>query len=165
MHGVDENVVYSPGFEVERTPYDMDTLFVVGCRSLEEVIAQAEETHVDPSSGANPKFCSKEDWEELVYGLLDKKYMVTFDYDVIYHDWVLENGFNERQNFISQISIKLPYINQLNYNACIKIDDTDFKFSNPGVWVHQIHDLLERKKFTSWSEYEEDNPVDNKGKR
>ena len=91
--------------------------------------------------------------------------MVTLDYDVKYHDWVLENGFNERQNFISQISIKLPYINQLNYNACIKIDDTDFKFSNPGVWVHQIHDLLERKKFTSWSEYEEDNPVDNKGKR
>ena len=165
--GVDENVVYFTGFEVERTPaYDMDTLFVVGCRPLEEVIAKAEETHVDHIYlGANQSFVPKEDWEELVYGLLDKKYMVTLDYDVKYHDWVLENGFNERQNFISQISIKLPYINQLNYNACIKIDDTDFKFSNPGVWVHQIHDLLERKKFTSWSEYEEDNPVDNEGKR
>ena len=165
--GTKEGIIYFTGFEVEKTPaFDMDTLFVVGCRPLEEVLEQAKKHDVDHIYlGANQSFVPKEDWGGLVNGLLNKKYLVTLDYDVKYHDWVLENGFNERQNFIRQISIKLPYINQLNYNACIKIDDTDFKFSNPGVWVHQIHDLLERKKFTSWSEYEEDNPVDNKGKR
>ena len=62
--GVDENVVYFTGFEVERTPaYDMDTLFVVGCRPLEEVIAKAEETHADHIYlGANQSFVPKEDW-------------------------------------------------------------------------------------------------------
>ena len=36
---------------------------------------------------------------------------------------VLEEGWNEKNNFISMISVKMPYVNQLNYNACIKIDD------------------------------------------
>ena len=165
--GVKDDVTYFTGYEVEKTPaYDMDTLFVVGCRPLEEVIDKAKQNNVEHIYlGANHSFVPKEDWDTLVFGLLDKNFWVTLDYDVKYHDWVLESGFNERHKFISILSVKLPYVNQLNYNACIKIDDTDFKFSNPGVWVHQIHDLLERKKFTSWSEYEEDNPVDKEGKR
>ena len=40
--GVRDNVNYFTGFEVEKTPaYDMDTLFVVGCRPLEEVLEKA----------------------------------------------------------------------------------------------------------------------------
>jgi len=157
-----DGITYFTGYEVEKTPaYDLDTLFVVGCRPLEEVLEKAKQNHVDHIYlGANQSFVPKEDWEGLVYGLLDKKYTVTLDYDVKYHDWVLEMGFNERHNFISQISIKLPYVNQLNYNACIKIDDSDFNHSNSGVWVHQVHDLLDRNKFTDWTKYGNDNPVD-----
>ena len=41
-----------------------------------------------------------------------------------------------RISLFSMISVLLPYIDQQwNYNACIKIDDKDFKASNPGVWV------------------------------
>ena len=47
-------------------------------------------------------------------------------------------------------------------NISIKIDDKDFKATNNGVWIHQIHDLQDRQKFTDWSKYENDNPLDNK---
>jgi len=77
----------------------------------------------------------------------------------------LEAGYNEQSKFISQISVKLPYIDHLNYNACIKIDDKDFKASNAGVWIHQVHDLQDRSKFTDWSKYENDNPVDKQDER
>ena len=96
----------------------------------------------------------------MINPLLDRGYTVTLDYDVRYHEWVLESGYNEKNNFISQISVKLPYIDQLNYNACIKIDDKDFKATNPGVWIHQVHDLQDRNKFTDWSKYENDNIED-----
>ena len=70
-----------------------------------------------------------------------------------------EAGFNEHQKFISQISVKLPYINQLNYNACIKIDDNDYNYSNPGVWVHTVHYLKKRDVFTDWTEYKKDEKI------
>tara|TARA_B100000085_G_scaffold284301_1_gene317059 strand:- start:787 stop:1305 length:519 start_codon:yes stop_codon:yes gene_type:complete len=159
--GVRDDVIYFTGYEVEKTPaFDMDTLFVVGCRPLEEVLKKAKETHVEHIYlGANHSFVPKEDWDDLVIGLLDAKYLVTLDYDVKYHEWVLESGYNERHNFISQISVKLPYVNQLNYNACIKIDDADFDHSNAGVWIQPVHELLERDKFTSWDKYKEDSPI------
>jgi hypothetical protein len=158
--GVKDDVIYFTGYEVEKTPaFDMDTLFVVGCRPLQEVLDKAKEKHVEHIYlGANHSFVPKEDWDDLVMGLLDAKYTVTLDYDVKYHEWVLESGYNERHNFISQISVKLPYVNQLNYNACIKIDDADFDHSNAGVWIQPVHELLERDKFTDWTKYELDKP-------
>jgi len=93
-------------------------------------------------------------------GLLKENYMVTLDYDVRYHEYVIEAEYNEHNKFISQISVKLPYIEQLNYNACIKIDDKDFKASNAGVWIHQVRDLQPRDKFTDWSKYENDEPAE-----
>jgi hypothetical protein len=57
------------------------------------------------------------------------------------------------------ISVKLPYIEQLGYNACLKIDDKDFDASNPGVWVHRVHDLKSKSLFTDWSKYTTDEIV------
>ena len=174
--GVKDSVIYFTGYEVEKTPaFELDTLFVVGCRPLDEVLEQAKIHHVDHIYlGANQSFDVplphgndelNKKWDELIVGLLDQNYTVTLDYDVKYHEYVLEAGYNERSKFISQISVKLPYINQLNYNACIKIDDKDFKATNDGVWIHQVHDLQERSKFTDWSKYENDNPVDKQDER
>ena len=165
--GVKEDVIYFTGYEVEKTPaYEMHTLFVTGCQPLEDVLTKAKEHTVEHIYlGANHSFVPKESWDDLVYGLLDKKYLVTLDYDVKYHDWVLETGYNERHNFISMISVKLQYVNQLNYNACIKIDDKDFKATNSGVWIHQVHDLKKRSTYTDWTKYGNDNPVDNEDER
>jgi hypothetical protein len=82
------------------------------------------------------------------------------DYDVSHHENVLEGGMTEYDTFIPMISVKLPYIGQLNYNACIKLDDKDFKATNPGVWTHSVNGLLDRKVFTDWTKYTKDEIID-----
>jgi hypothetical protein len=67
-----------------------------------------------------------------------------------------EGGLCERDRFIPIIKVPIPYIKLWNYNTCIKIDDKDFAASNPGVWVHSLHDVLDREKFTDWSKYDKD---------
>ena len=54
------------------------------------------------------------------------------------------------------ISVKLPHIQQLGYNATIKLDDVDFDATNPGVWCHSVHSLQNRNTFTPWSKYTKD---------
>ena len=164
--GVKDDVVYFTGYEVEHTPvHGEHTLFVVGPQDPAEVIAKAKKEAVEHVYlGANQSFNidggTSGQWDELVKGLLKENYMVTLDYDVRYHEYVIEAEYNEHNKFISQISVKLPYIEQLNYNACIKIDDKDFKASNAGVWIHQVRDLQPRDKFTDWSKYENDEPAE-----
>ena len=65
----------------------------------------------------------------------------------------LESGLIEYDNFIPQLRVPVPYVKQWNYNTMLKIDDKDFKASNPGVWCHSLHDLMDREKFTDWTEY------------
>ena len=57
------------------------------------------------------------------------------------------------------ISVKVPHIRLFNYNATVKVDDTGFKESNPGVWCHRLHDLMDRSKFTDWSKYTKDEVI------
>jgi hypothetical protein len=66
----------------------------------------------------------------------------------------------EYDTFIPMISVKLPYIKQLGYNATLKLDDKDFKATNPGVWCHSVHELQTRKTFTDWSKYTQDEVID-----
>jgi len=80
------------------------------------------------------------------------------DFDVKDVETVLEMRCNEHNNFIPQVSVKIPYIKQLNYNAMIKIDDKTFNASNPGVWCHRAIDLMDHTKFTPWRDYTEDLP-------
>ena len=86
----------------------------------------------------------------------DHYYTCTLDIDVSCVEGLLEGPLVEYNNFIPMISVKLPYINQLGYNATIKIDDKDFRATNPGVWCHNIHDLRDRAVFTDWSKYTKD---------
>ena len=66
----------------------------------------------------------------------------------------------EYDTFIPMISVKLPYMNQLGYNATLKLDDKGFKETNPGVWTHRIHDLMDRKVFTDWTKYTKDEVIE-----
>lgn len=164
--GVKDDVVYFTGYEVEHTPvHGEHTLFVVGPQDPAEVIAKAKKEAVEHVYlGANQSFNidggTSRQWDGLVEELCQAGFWVTLDYDIRYHEYVLEAGYNEQNKFISMISVKMPYIDQLNYNACVKIDDKDFKASNAGVWVHYARDLQPRDKFTDWSKYENDNPVE-----
>jgi len=91
--------------------------------------------------------------------LLKNDIWVTLDYDVKYHEIILDYGFIEYSTFIPMISVKLPYINQLGYNATLKLDDKDFKATNPGVWCHSLHELQDRKVFTDWTKYTKDEVI------
>lgn len=156
------------GTEVEHSPaYGKKTLFLVGYDHLiEDIEVACRKEKIDHVYlGANHSFDpdvsnGDEKWDNLVFGLLEKGYWVTLDYTLKYHEWVLESGYTEQHRFIPMISIRLPYIEQLNYNACIKLDDKTFDATNPGVWVHRVHDLLDRSKYTDWTQYKQDKAVD-----
>jgi hypothetical protein len=161
--GKADDINYFTGIEIEQTPaFGAKTLFVTGIQSAVETgqIANHEKcSHI--YLGANHSFNPAntdewEDWNDMVEYLTKEGFLVTLDYDVKYHERVLDIHWNDNNLFISQISIKIPNIDKLNYNACIKIDDKDFKATNPGVWVHTVHDLTNRKNFTGWKEYESD---------
>ena len=64
------------------------------------------------------------------------------------------------QSYMPCSDQELPYINQFNYNATLKLDDKDFKATNPGVWSHSLHKLQDRKVFTDWSKYTKDEIID-----
>lgn len=163
--GTEDNVNFFVGTEVEHTPaYGKRTLFIVGIKDPEDIMDLADEhgcNHI--YLGANMSFNVTENtenqwkpWENMTFPLLNKGYWVTLDVDVSQIEGLLESGFTEHNRFIPMISVKIPYIDQLGYNACLKIDDIDFDKSNPGVWVHKVHDLKTRETFTDWSKYTTD---------
>ncbi len=155
------------GTEVEHTPaYGKKTLFVVGICDAELIEAayvayKCEHIYF----GANQSFSFTNDialqnaWHEMIIFFLKKNYLCTLDFDVTDVENILEYGFSEYNNFIPMISVKIPYINQLGYNATVKIDDTDFAKSNAGVWCHMLHELQQRDKFTGWDKYTNDNVI------
>jgi hypothetical protein len=164
--GIEQSIEFFTGIEIEKTPaYGMKTLFVVGIHDDQIITTMAQNndcTHI--YFGANQSF--KTDgvndaynwrmWEDMIYVCLEAGYWCTLDLDVSEVEGLLESGLVEKQQFIPQISVKLPYLQQLGYNATIKIDDKDFKATNPGVWCHNLHDLLGRDRFTSWDQYGKD---------
>jgi hypothetical protein len=166
-------VVYFTGYEVEHTIcHGMFTLFVVGTPPLEEILLKANDTqayldeskrikhiYFGTSQSFNPKSISQEEykaWDEVIIGCLKANYWVTLDFGVEHIEGVLESAYNEYPRFVPMISVKLPYINQLNYNATLKLDDRTWGATNPGVWTHQLHDLMNMSKYTHWDQYTQD---------
>jgi len=163
-----ENVNMFFGVEVEHTPaYRMRTLFVIGVlpvTEIQEVLDSAKGTIRHIYFGANHSFprCNTDDidvwqpWENMITPFLKAGYMCTLDIDSTCVEGLCESSLPEYNNFIPMISVKLPYIQLLGYNATIKLDDKDFAATNPGVWCHSLHELRDRKVFTNWSEYTKD---------
>ena len=162
-----EDVKFFTGIEVEHTPaFGHKTLFVVGLQSANgistQLMANQDITHI--FFGANQSFNPGESddpsyewirWEEMIKRYVDTMYC-SLDLDVRHVENLHDSCLCEKRKFIPMISVKLPYINQFNYNAVIKLDDTGFDKTNPGVWVHSLHDLQSRSTFTDWSKYTKD---------
>ena len=157
------------GTEVEHSPaFGQKTLFVVGVQDHDMIEAAAiahKCTHI--YFGANQSFptgrATSQDWtqwENMIFPFLGRGYWCTLDIDVRDAEALLECGLTEHNHFIPMISVKLPYLQQLGYNATIKLDDKDFAASNPGVWCHSLHSLTKREGiFTDWSNYTKDEIV------
>lgn len=166
-----DNASFFIGTEVENTPVKgKKTLFVIGVQSVDDIQARLHDAFCSTGSdiehiyfGANmsfPKLAvdSKEwdHWADMIWPFLEKGYFCTLDIDSYSVEGLLETGLTEHHMFIPMISVKLPYLQLLGYNATIKLDDKDFKATNPGVWCHSLHDLLDRSKFTGWEKYTKD---------
>lgn len=161
-----DEVTLFTGIEIEHTAaHGKKTLFVVGIYPVETLRLAAHQNKVDHIYlGANHSYNESRaydpEWENMIKGVLDLGHWVTLDFDVKHVDEVNEMMLNEYNRFIPMISVKIPHINSLNYNACIKLDDVDFDSTNPGVWVHSLHDLQKRGVFTDWSKYTNDDVIE-----
>lgn len=158
-----ENVDFFVGTEVEHTPaFGKKTLFVVGLQTVDDILENVHGCeHI--YFGANMSFPDYDvnargwmDWEGMIQYFLNLGYLCTLDVDVKCVEGLAEGKLVEYDNFIPMISVKMPYARLLNYNTTVKIDDKDFKATNPGVWCHSLHDLMDRSKFTDWSKYTKD---------
>ena len=164
-----EDVSFFIGTEVEHTPaFGLRTLFVVGIQDSQIAMKEAlnnDCTHI--YFGANQSFPqldtndgdSWREWESMIQDCLDRGFLCTLDIDVTCSEGLVESCLTEYNNFIPMISVKLPYLQLLGYNAIIKLDDKDFAATNPGVWCHSLHDLKDRTKFTDWSKYTKDEVI------
>jgi hypothetical protein len=170
-----EQVDFFVGREVEHSPaFGHLTMFVVGVRP-ETDINLAIDTHYRLGGkpithmyfGANQSFPNPEvndaptwkSWENMIVPFLQTGYLCTLDIDVKSVEGLVEGPLCEFNNFIPMISVKLPSLQLLGYNATIKLDDKDFAATNPGVWCHSLHDLKDRKVFTDWSKYTKDEVI------
>ena len=164
--GTAEAITFFTGVEIEKTPaHGMKTLFVVGVQNAASILEMAGENYCEHIYfGANqsfPKLATDDaeewrPWERMIDQCLDAGYWCTLDFDVSTVHGVLEMPVIGHRRFIPQISVKLPYLQQLGYNATIKLDDIDFEYSNPGVWCHSLHSLTTRETFTDWDQYGKD---------
>lgn len=162
--GVREDVIFFIGTEIEHTPaFGRKTLFVTGVRPVEEIALNlngAEHIFFGANHSFNPQNALDwQRWESMITFFLDKDYLCSLDIPLSLVEEFNEGGLNEYDNFIPQIRVPIPYIKLWNYNTMIKIDDKDFKATNPGVWSHSLHDLKDRSKFTSWDQYNNDTVI------
>ena len=163
------------GTEVEHTPaYGKKTLFVVGIQDYHRIleIILDSKSHPEPIEhvyfGANMSFPNLAvnngekwgKWEKMIFSVMEQAdIMCTLDVDVSCVEGLAESGLCENHNFIPMISVKVPYAQLLGYNATIKLDDRDFRATNPGVWCHSLHQLQSRRTFTDWSKYIKDEVI------
>ena len=163
------NVDFFIGKEVEHSPaFGYKTLFVVGIQDSKTILSLAKTNNCSHAyfganhSFPNPKFNAAltwNNWRDMIQECLRAGLLCTLDLDVSSAEGLVESGLVDYNNFIPMISVKLPYIQLLGYNAIIKLDDKDFAKTNPGVWCHSLHELKDRKKFTDWSKYTQDEVI------
>lgn len=161
-----QNVTMFTGYEVEHTvAHGMYTLFVVGTPPLEDILgwakrAEVKQIYFGTSQSFNPEtYIDWKTWDDRIKGCLDEGYWVCLDFDSKYAEEFHEEGWCEYDRFIPMISVKLPYIKLYNYNTTIKIDDRTWGATNPGVWTHQLHDLMKKTKYTHWDQYTQDSEI------
>lgn len=159
-NGVADNIKLFVGIEVEKTPaFGQRTLFVTGLQDTDIIewwFKEEKCSHI--FFGANHSYnpvANKdwEAWEDMIEYFLKKEIFCSLDIPLSAVEEFNDGPLNEYNNFIPQIRIPIPYLKLWNYNTMVKIDDKDFKATNPGVWCHSLHSLTNRDNFTDWSKY------------
>jgi len=163
-NGQADNIIFFTGVEIEHTPaYGKKTLFVNGVQPVEDIalnLQGCEHIFFGANHSFNPQsYKEHKAWENMILFFLEKEYLCSLDIPINQVEEFHESGYCEYNNFIPQIRVPIPYVKLWNYNTMLKIDDKDFKATNPGVWSHSLHTLMDRSKFTDWSQYKNDEIV------
>ena len=160
--GVHEGIDFFVGNEVEKTPTQgMKTLFVVGNKLPDEIHKLAQENdckHI--YLGANHSFKKISVHEEVLIlqtarQLLDRDYWVTIDIPQGLEIKGLPSLLTDSK-FSLIYSVTVGDIMKMKGNVIVKIDDHDFKATNPGVWCWSVRDLITDEHFTDWDQYKGD---------
>ena len=169
-----ETATFFVGGEVEKSPaFSKKTLFVVGKQDTLEIEKHAKEHKVQHIFlGANHSFDAShytdyfgKTWDDQITYLLDRGYWVTLDYQAHEHVKVLKMlnaGVWQSRLFVPLLSVRVPNVETSSPNLTIKIDDIDFKATNPGVWCLNFHQVTDSNRFTDWTEYTSDIVIETK---
>ena len=95
----------------------------------------------------------------MIAHFLKKDIPVSLDIPYIGSELILDSNLVTYPNFIPQIRVPIPNINEWPKNTMVKVDDIGYDQTNPGVWCHTIDDLKDNKKFTSWDKYTKDKEI------
>ena len=169
--GEANDIIFFTGVEVEKTPaLGMKTLFVTDIQSVGKIEhfydkEQCEHIFFGANHSFDPAFEKHsadyyEEWEKMIEPFLKDEYHCSLDIPLNAAEEFLEGPLVEYDRFIPQIRVPIPHIKLWNYNTMLKIDDKGFEATNPGVWCHSLHDLMDRSKFTEWNDYKNDKIVD-----
>ena len=165
--GVSENVKVFSGKEVEHTPaYGLQTLFLarndLTYDQIKELCVKVDAEAV--YFGANRCYVSNLANQPMqVNRLLNDGYFVTIDYQYAIH-----NEVKKRYSAVWQHEKFIPFCSVIFENSeednklCFKIDDVDFNTSNKGVWTMNMEDFKKQAGYTTWDEYKQDKPIEEK---
>jgi len=143
-----------------------NTLYVIGepdiegiARRIAQYNGEDEITHIFFGAERSFKVSTYEDmeeWTSTIQHFLTLDYWCTLELDASLVNFIHETDLSSWNRFIPMVSVKIPYVRDLGYNAVVKIDDVEFNYSNYGVWTHKVHDLMSNETFTSWDAYGSD---------
>ena len=163
--GKSDSVGIFSGLEIEHTPaLGKQTLFLARNDLLfDRIVELAEQVNAEAIYfGANRSFMHNiVNTSLLIKRLMDKGYWCTIDYQYSVHTAVKENFkdiWNE-EKFIPFCSVIFPNSEE-DDNLCVKVDDVDFNKTNPGVWTMSMNHFKQSSGFTSWKEYNQDEPME-----
>ena len=158
-NGIKDSANFFVGAEVEKTATEgMHTLFVVGLQRTATVLRHAEKNgakHI--YFGANHSYKQLDGSEvhsicnQMKY-FLKNGYYVTMDTNPGYK-------FDDIHDLLTHPKFTLVYavvmadLKKIKGNVVIKVDDKDFKATNPGVWCWTVKEMADKKHFTGWDQY------------
>ena len=126
--GIEDDVVFFTGKEIEHTPaYGLPTLFVVGIQKIDDIanrLLGCRHIFFGANHSYNPQTHNEHDaWESMITHFLDLDYLCSLDIPLNQVEEFHDSGLCERNNFIPQIRVPIPYIRLWNYNTMLKLDD------------------------------------------
>lgn len=155
------------GREVERTPYfGLTTLFVVGSPQdqVDLIIKHADANNCEHIFlGANhsyePQSIEEANEWSMAISTLSKKYKISVDVGSNFLHYFRHSKSHLVKNICLQVRLEISDMHEYNNLVMIKIDDSGFKHSNPGIWTTPLTTICSDQNFTAWDAYSQDRIV------